>query len=98
MSAADWLSQKHIKISHNFPPVVIQFFSVVEIPTENSLLINHSSNSKTYASMVILMQLIAGSLCLLSAAFTGDNKKEKSYNIFLSYAITSVFSFSGGNQ
>ena len=42
---------------------------------------NHISNSKTHASMVILMQLIAGSLCLLSAALTGDNKKEKSYII-----------------
>ena len=54
---------------------------------------NCISNSKTYASMVILMQLIVGSLCLLSAAFTRDNKKEKSYVIVLSYAITSVLSF-----
>ena len=72
----------------------------MEIPTKHSILyekkiMNHISNSKTYASMVILMQLIAGSLCLLSAAFTGDNKKEKSYVIVLSYAIISVLSFQG---
>ena len=60
---------------------------------KKKIIMNCISNSKTYASMVILMQLIVGSLCLLSAAFTRDNKNEKSYVIVLSYAITSVLSF-----
>ena len=32
MSAADWLSQTHVKTFRYFLRVVVQFFSVVEIP------------------------------------------------------------------
>ena len=38
VSAADWLNQTHAKNCHNFSHVEIQFFSVVEIPIEDSSL------------------------------------------------------------
>ena len=40
MSAADWLSQTHVKNNENFSRVVIRFFSVVEIPINYSSLYN----------------------------------------------------------
>jgi len=38
LSAADWLSQTGVKHSRSFSLVVIQFFSVMEIPINHSCL------------------------------------------------------------
>ena len=38
--AANWLSQTHVKNYRNFLPVVIRFFSVVEIPIKHPSLYN----------------------------------------------------------
>ena len=40
VSAADWLSQTHLKSHRNFLRVVVRFFSVVEIPMKHSSLYN----------------------------------------------------------
>ena len=40
MSAADWLSQTHVKNYRKFSRLVIRFFSAVEIPIQHSNLYN----------------------------------------------------------
>ena len=65
VSAADWLSQTHVKNYRNFSRVVPRFFSVVEIPTKHSSLYNQICHcisltlclTKTYSISVSIFSI-----------------------------------------